>query len=57
MSTADMLNPAEAKFACLVNYDWCTGCHSCEIACQMEHGMPVGQSGIRSRYGSLAYRG
>lgn len=46
MSTADMINPAEANFGLLVNYDWCTGCHSCEIACQMEHGMPVGQSGI-----------
>lgn len=46
MSTADMINPAAANFGLLVNYDWCTGCHSCEIACQMEHGMPVGQSGI-----------
>lgn len=46
MSTADMVNPAEAAYGLLVNYDWCTGCHTCEIACQMEHGMPVGQSGI-----------
>lgn len=46
MSTSDMINPAEANYGLLVNYDWCTGCHSCEIACQMEHGMPVGQSGI-----------
>lgn len=46
MSTADMINPAESNYGLLVNYDWCTGCHTCEIACQMEHGMPVGQSGI-----------
>ncbi|MCL2504616.1 MAG: oxidoreductase [Coriobacteriia bacterium] len=31
----------------LVDYQWCTGCHSCEIACQMEHGLPVGQFGIK----------
>ena len=31
----------------LVDYEWCTGCHSCEFACQMEHGFPVGQTGIK----------
>lgn len=30
----------------LIDYEWCSGCHSCEIACQMEHQLPVGQSGI-----------
>ena len=31
----------------LVEYDWCTGCHSCEMACQMEHKFPIGQCGIK----------
>ena len=31
----------------LVDLEWCTGCHSCEFACQMEHGFPVGQTGIK----------
>ena len=31
----------------LVDYEWCTGCHTCETACQMEHGLPVGQFGIK----------
>lgn len=31
----------------LIDYDWCTGCHTCEVACQMEHGLPVGQYGIK----------
>ena len=35
-----------AKYGLLIDYQWCTGCHSCEIACQMEHKMPVGKSGI-----------
>ncbi len=34
------------KQAILIDYDWCTGCHSCEIACQVEHSLPIGQSGI-----------
>lgn len=34
------------KYGLLLDYDWCTGCHSCEMACQMEHGLPVGQTGI-----------
>lgn len=36
-----------AKLGLLIDYEWCTGCHSCEVACQMEHGFPVGQTGIK----------
>lgn len=36
-----------ADYGLLVDYDWCTGCHSCEIACQMEHGFEVGQGGVQ----------
>ena len=36
-----------AKHGLLIDYDWCTGCHSCEVACQMEHGLPVGHYGIK----------
>ncbi|HJI99573.1 MAG TPA: hypothetical protein OIM11_00210 [Coriobacteriaceae bacterium] len=31
----------------LIETDWCTGCHACEMACQQEHDMPVGQTGIK----------
>ena len=48
MQTPKELNArTAAKYGLLSDYQWCTGCHSCEIACQMEHKMPVGQSGIR----------
>ncbi len=30
----------------LIDYEWCSGCHTCEMACQVEHGFPIGQSGI-----------
>ena len=35
-----------AQYGLLVDHEWCSGCFSCEIACQMEHNMPVGQTGI-----------
>ncbi len=31
----------------LIDYDFCTGCHSCEVACKQEHHYPVGRGGIR----------
>ena len=27
----------------LVDYEWCSGCHTCEVACQIEHGYPTDQ--------------
>jgi Fe-S-cluster-containing dehydrogenase component len=30
----------------LIDYEYCTGCHSCEIACKQEHNYPVGRGGI-----------
>ncbi len=31
----------------LIDYDYCTGCHTCEVACQQEHNYPVGKYGIK----------
>ena len=31
----------------LIDYEFCTGCQSCEVACKEEHGIPVGQWGIK----------
>ena len=31
----------------LVDYEWCSGCHTCEVACQLEHGYPSDQWGIK----------
>jgi len=30
----------------LIEYEYCTGCHSCEVACKQEHNYPVGIGGI-----------
>jgi Fe-S-cluster-containing dehydrogenase component len=31
----------------LIQYDWCTGCHACEVACKQEHDYTGGVCGIR----------
>ena len=31
----------------LINYEYCTGCHSCEVACKKRLGLPEGEFGIK----------
>ena len=33
--------------AILINYDYCTGCHSCDVACKKILGLPTGEFGIK----------
>jgi Fe-S-cluster-containing dehydrogenase component len=35
-----------AKMGLLIHYDYCTGCHACEVACQQEHDYPAGKCGV-----------
>ena len=35
------------KYGLLIDNLYCTGCHSCEIACKNERGLSVGQWGIK----------
>jgi len=35
------------KNALLVNYQYCSGCHSCELACRNVLGLGLGQWGIK----------
>ena len=34
-------------YALLIDYEYCSGCQSCEVACKEEHNIPVGKWGIR----------
>jgi Fe-S-cluster-containing dehydrogenase component len=34
------------KKALMIDYEYCTGCNTCEVACKQEHGYPVGTGGI-----------
>ena len=31
----------------LIDYDYCSGCQSCVVACKQEHGHPAGKFGIK----------
>jgi len=31
----------------LIEYEYCTGCHACEVACKQEHNYPAGTWGIK----------
>jgi Fe-S-cluster-containing dehydrogenase component len=36
-----------ARMGLLIDYEYCTGCHSCAVACKQEHGYPPGKWGIK----------
>jgi Fe-S-cluster-containing dehydrogenase component len=35
------------EYGLLIDYEYCTGCHTCEIACSQEYGWPAGMSGMK----------
>ncbi len=38
----------------LIDYEFCTNCHTCEVACKKEHDLPTGQNGIKTlEYGPI----
>ena len=44
--------------AILINYEYCTGCHSCEVACKKELGLSEGEFGIKlTETGPYQYTG
>lgn len=41
-------------YGLLIDYEFCTNCHTCEVACKKEHDLPVGQWGIKTlEYGPV----
>lgn len=35
------------QYGLLFDYEYCTGCFSCQVTCKEEHGYPVGKTGIK----------
>jgi Fe-S-cluster-containing dehydrogenase component len=31
----------------LIDYEYCTGCYTCEVACKQENGFPAGKGGVK----------
>lgn len=40
-------NAVACENGLLINYEWCTECHSCEVACQMHLGLDANNWGIK----------
>ena len=36
-----------ADYAMVVDYKYCTGCHTCEVACRNEKGLPREEDGVK----------
>jgi Fe-S-cluster-containing dehydrogenase component len=39
--------PEKAKYGLLIDYEYCTGCYACQVACAQEYGWPAGMSGVK----------
>jgi len=35
------------EYGLLIDYEYCSGCHACEVGCKEEHQMPRGDFGIK----------
>ena len=35
------------RFGLLIDYEYCTGCFTCQVACQQEYDWPAGMGGMR----------
>ena len=43
------------KLGLMIDYQYCSGCQSCELACKNEHGFAAGKWGIKiSEFGPFA---
>jgi Fe-S-cluster-containing dehydrogenase component len=37
---------SKIKYGLLIDYEYCTGCYACQVACAQEHNWPEGVVGI-----------
>ncbi|MBS7647018.1 MAG: oxidoreductase [Candidatus Bathyarchaeia archaeon] len=42
-----MSKTSKVTYGLLIDYEYCTGCHTCEVACKQENNLPVGEWGIK----------
>lgn len=41
------MSERKPEYGLLIDYEYCTGCHTCEVACAQEHGWEAGMSGMK----------
>jgi Fe-S-cluster-containing dehydrogenase component len=39
--------PEKHEYGLLIDYEYCTGCYTCRVACAQEYGWPAGMSGMQ----------
>ena len=39
--------PKKFEYGLLIDYEYCTGCYACQVACAQEYGWAEGTGGIR----------
>jgi Fe-S-cluster-containing dehydrogenase component len=39
--------PKKPEYGLLIDYEYCTGCYACQVACAQEYNWPAGMGGIR----------
>jgi Fe-S-cluster-containing dehydrogenase component len=39
--------PDKARHGLLIDYEYCTGCYACQVACAQEYKWPAGMSGMK----------
>lgn len=39
--------PEKNQYGLLIDYEYCTGCYACQVACAQEHQWPAGMGGIQ----------
>ena len=39
--------PKKPEHGLLIDYEYCTGCYTCQVACCQEHGWEAGMSGMQ----------
>jgi Fe-S-cluster-containing dehydrogenase component len=37
----------KGEYGLLIDYEYCTGCHTCQVACCQEYGWEAGMSGMK----------
>lgn len=49
LATAKVVEPrkADKAYGLLINYEYCTGCYSCQMSCSVSHDIPIGHFGIK----------
>ena len=39
--------PKKPQYGLLIDYEYCTGCYACQVACAQEYRWPAGMAGIQ----------